>query len=440
MIRKNLIIASIACLICVSTQAQENYTLERCKQLALENNAKVQNAQLSLEAAGQTKKEAFTRYFPSVSATGFGFKANKSMLEMDLPLGAMMGNPAAPPISLGLMESGIVGTVIATQPVFAGGQIVNGNKLAKIGVEASELQKAMSDDEILLTTEQYFWQIVALEEKVNTVAETETLLNRAYTDVNNAYEAGMVNKNDLLKVELKQNELESSKLKLSNGLKLAKMVLAQLIGVAADGFDIDKTVADNNALLLNARTDHQSALSRRAEYQLLDKSIEAGKLQVRMEIGKNLPTVAVNAGWNYMNLDKDSPLPMKDNFWMGAAVVSIPISGWWGGSHAIKRQKLQVRIAENEKRNAEELLLIQMQQLWNELEESYAQTQLSEKTIVSALENVRLNEDYYKAGTGLLIDLLDAQSSLQQARDQYTEASIGYQMSLSKYRQATAQW
>lgn len=429
MIRKNLIIASIACLICVSIQAQENYTLERCKQLALGNNVKVQNAQLSIEAARQSKKEALTQYFPSLSATGMGFKASKPMLSID-------SEEEGP---IGMLEKGMLGIVSATQPIFSGGQIVNGNKLAKIGMEVSELQKIMSDDEILLTTEQYFWQIVALKEKVKTLAEAESLLNRAYADVNNSYEAGLVNKNDLLKVEIKQNELESSKLKLFNGLKLAKMVLAQFIGVSADGFDIDKTVADNEALLLAARTDHQSALLRRAEYQLLDKNIEAGKTQVRMEIGKNLPTVALNAGWTYMNFDKGSSMAMKDNSWMGIAMVSIPISNWWGGSHAIKRQKLQVRIAENNKRDAQELLLIQMQQLWNEVEEAYAQMQLAEKTIVSALENVRLNEDYYKAGTGLLIDLLDAQSSLQQTRDQYTEASTGYQMKLSRYKQATAQ-
>lgn len=428
MIRKNFIIASIACLLCGSVQAQEIYTLEKCRQMALENNAKSQNAQLSLEAAQQTKKEAFTKYFPSVSATGLGFQATDPMMSIATEQG-----------TIGMLEKGMLGMVSATQPIFAGGQIVNGNKLAKIGVEVSELQKTMSNDEILLTVEQYFWQIVALEEKVKTVAEAEALLNRAYTDVNNAYEAGLVNKNDLLKVELKQNELESNKLKLFNGLKLAKMVLAQFIGISADGFGIDKTVAGNEALLFNARTDHRSALLQRAEYKLLDKNIEAGKVQVRMEIGKNLPTVAVGAGWNYMNFDKGSPMAMKNSLGMGFAVVSIPLSGWWGGSHAIKRQKLQVRMAENEKRNAEELLLIQMQQLWNELEEAYAQMQLAKKTIASALENVRLNEDYYKAGTGLLIDLLDAQSSLQQARDQYTETTTGYQMKLSRYKQATAQ-
>ena len=80
-----------------------------------------------------------------------------------------------------------------------------------------------------------------------------------------------------------------------------------------------------------------------------------------------------------------------------------------------------------------------MQQLWNDLEEAYVQIILAEKTIASALENVRLNDDYYKVGTGLLTDLLDAQSALQQARDQYTEATTGYQMKLSRYKQATAQ-
>ena len=83
------------------------------------------------------------------------------------------------------------------------------------------------------------------------------------------------------------------------------------------------------------------------------------------------------------------------------------------------------------------MLLIQMQQLWNEPEEAYTQMQLSEKGISTALENVRLCDDYYHAGTGLLTELLDAQNSLQQARDQYTEATTGYRMKLSRYKQAT---
>ncbi len=421
-------ILTVVCLMCISTRAQEVYTLDKCKELALQNNAKAQNSQLSLEAAELTKKEAFTNYFPSVSAIGLGFKATDPMMSFPSEYGP-----------IGMLEKGILGAVSASQPIYAGGQIVNGNKLAKLGMEVSELQKTMSEDEVLLNVEQYYWQILSLEEKVKTISEAETLLNRAHTDVKNAYEAGVVNKNDLLKVELKQNELESNKLKVNNGLRLSKMVLAQFVGIPADGFDIDKTFSGSLPTPTEVHADHSSALQQRAEYQLLDKNIEANKRQVKMKVGENLPTVAVGVGWTYMNFDKGGAMAMDNNFGMGFATVSVPISSWWGGSHAIKKQKLQVQIAENDKRNAEEMLLIQMQQIWNELEEAYAQMQLSEKGIATALENVRLNDDYYHAGTGLLTDLLDAQSSLQQSRDQYTESATIYRMKLSKYKQATGQ-
>ena len=156
-----------------------------------------------------------------------------------------------------------------------------------------------------------------------------------------------------------------------------------------------------------------------------------------METGKHLPTVAVGAGWNYMNFDKGGAMPMENNFGMIFATVAVPITDWWGGAHAIKRQKLQLQIAENDKRNAEELLLIQMQQLRYDVEEAVQQVQLADKAIASALENVRLNTDYYESGTGLLTDLLDAQNALQQARDQHTEAVTLYYIKLARYRQAT---
>jgi len=467
------------CMLCLPIRAQEIFTLEKCKELALKNNTQVLNSRLALEAADQLKKEAFTKYFPSVNAVGLGFKTTKPMMSIDMDLSATMqpimeglspamgwmmeqGAPLDPSVfniesqKIEMLEKGILGVVTVTQPVFAGGQIITGNRLAKLGVEVAELQKTMSEDELLLTVEQYFWQIIALEEKVRTIAEAENLLNRAYMDVKNAVEAGVINRNDLLKVELKQNELESNKLKVNNGLQLMKMVLAQFVGVPPEKFEINKPFIgqpseglDTGTPVegfgadfpspLQVRTDHRSALPQRTEYQLLDKSIEAGKMQVKMKIGENLPTAAVGVGWNYMNFDKGGQIPIKSDFGMFFGTVSVPITNWWGGSHAIKRQKLQIKIAENDKRNAEEMILIQMQQLWNELEEAYTQMQLAQRSIATALENVRLNDDYYHAGTGLLTDLLDAQNSLQLARDQYTEAATGYRMKLSKYLQATGQ-
>jgi outer membrane protein TolC len=441
MTRKQIIIIIVitGCLVALNATAQTAYTLEQCKELSLKNNAQAKNSQLSIAIAEQTKKEAFTHYFPSVSAVGAGFKANNPMLKMDLDLSPILGQfgmPAMPPIGINALEDGIIGSVVATQPVFAGGQIVNGNKLAKLGVEVSRYREKMSDDEILLKTEEFYWQLCALGEKVKTTAEIETKLNSLHKDVKVAYEAGLITQNDLFKVELKQNELASRKLKLESSMKLLKMALGQHIGIAPGAFTIENSISEDMPSPYENRINPEDALLQRAEYRLLDKSVEAGRLQKKMEIGKNLPTVAVGAGYNYYGFDKSK---MENGFGMVFATVSIPVSGWWGGSHAIKKQNLNILAAENNKQNASEMLLIQMQQLWDESVEAYRQMALFRQSIDIAAENVRLNGDYYKAGTGILTDLLDAQSALQQSRDQYTEAATEYQIKLSRYLQATGQ-
>jgi basic membrane lipoprotein Med (substrate-binding protein (PBP1-ABC) superfamily) len=82
----------------------------------------------------------------------------------------------ANPVSISMMKNGTIAGITATQPVFAGGQIVNGNRLAKIGEEAAYLQKQLSENEVEKTAEQYFWKIVSLQEKTKTLDAVEQLL------------------------------------------------------------------------------------------------------------------------------------------------------------------------------------------------------------------------------------------------------------------------
>ena len=152
--KRNIALLSLFLLSGLTISAQEVLTLEQCKKLALENNVKIKNARLDQSASNETKKEAFTNYFPTVSAIGGGFNANKGMAAIDI-----MG------MSMSMMKNGVVGGVTATQPVFVGGRIVNGNKLAKLGTEVSGYQMKLSEDEVSVTAEQYYWQIVSLQKK-----------------------------------------------------------------------------------------------------------------------------------------------------------------------------------------------------------------------------------------------------------------------------------
>ena len=117
----------------------------------------------------------------------------------------------------------------------------------------------------------------------------------------------------------------------------------------------------------------------------------------------------------------------------------FPISEWWGGSHAIKRKKIAQQQAEEQLADNSELLKIRMQNAWNNVEESRQQLQIAMRSIEQAEENLRLNRDYYKAGTSKMSDLLEAQLLYQQSLDRRTDAFADYQNKLLEYRQATGQ-
>ena len=134
----------------------------------------------------------------------------------------------------------------------------------------------------------------------------------------------------------------------------------------------------------------------------------------------------------YDNLmDKDHP------FWIGFATVSVPLSGWWGGSHDMKKHKLQVRNAENQFADQSQLLIIRMQNTWNDLTDAYKQIEIAVESIGQATENLRLQTDYYHAGTCTMSDLLEAQTLYQQSRDKYVESYARYEVKKREYLQAT---
>ena len=182
----------------------------------------MKNARLDVEGAREGKKEAFTKYFPNVSAVGTAFKANHGMMDMSVIPGLL---------ELSMMDDGLLGGVTAIQPVFAGGQIVNGNKLADLALEVSRYQMRQSEDEVALTVERYYWQWISLHEKLRTIEIVESLVGSLYKDVEVAVGAGVTTRNDLLQVQLKKNGVASDRLRVENGLRLSKMVLAQYIGI-----------------------------------------------------------------------------------------------------------------------------------------------------------------------------------------------------------------
>ncbi|HAB40935.1 MAG TPA: hypothetical protein DCE24_03675 [Porphyromonadaceae bacterium] len=399
-------------------------SLDECKRMAVANNADIRVADNNLRAAIETRREAFTKYFPQVSAGGSWFKTHNDVVQynvLDL-------------FTLGIINKGKAAGIWALQPVFAGGRIVNGNKLAKVGEEAARIRKEQSANQVQLQTEALYWQLVTLKAQKHTVESAITMLDTLSRQVGAAVDAGVATRNDLLKVQLKRNGYRADLVDLDNGIELMKMLLAQQVGLGTEArVDVRAQVPDSVPAYPEALFIRTSeALDLTADHRLLVKSVEAKDLEKRMEVGNYLPQVGVGAGWFYHDV-----FNQDHNFGGVMVTVSVPLSGWWGGSHAIKRKKLELATARTELSNLGQKLEIEMSDKWDNLTAAHRKMVLASEAIAQSKENLRLNQAYYDAGMSTITDLLDAQTLYRQAQDDYMGAYGVFKLSEAQYLNAT---
>lgn len=415
-------------------------TLDSCKAIALQNSKTLLQAQQEVRESEEQQKGAFTSYFPIVKANLSTLRATDYLIKTPaLNLPVYDGNPAnlAAPTqftyvpAFNLLDKASIAIVDVTQPIYAGGRIVTGNRLASLGKEVSLKKGELAKTEVLVRTEELFWTIISLQEKMKTIGRYQGFLDTLARDVGNMSRAGLVQRNDLLKVQIKQNELKMNRLKLQNAIKLSKLALCQHVGLPADADRVSLSYQLSDIQGSLPQVIKSEATKNRVEYQLVGKMLEAEKLQKRLIVGEYLPQLAITAQWNYIDMNNSS---IKQAF--ALATLSIPISDWWGGSRKIKQQQMKVERTQMRLDETAEKLELQMSQSENEVTESLAQIDLSQKVVQQATENFRISSDNYKAGVIGISDLLEAQALLQESQDDLTEKLCSHRIVLAKYNQA----
>ncbi len=426
--------------------AQTFYTLEQCIDSARANNWSLKNAAIEMQRSDEQKAAIYTKYFPSISANVNAFHAFDKLIKGDgtypqelaafeslMPgISQMVGQP----FEISELNRGYGVTLSVMQPIYAGGQIHTKNQLASVEQGVMALQQLLKEDEVVQKVTENYWQIAQLKYNLQTLDAAERQVDAVLKQVNQYVKAGVTTSNDLLRVQLRQQELLSNRLKVENGISLLQLLLSQQCGIHG-AFDI--VLPETSEIILTEQVDPQTAASQRKEYQLAAKGAEAERLQIKLERGKCLPTVAVGVvGMNtgFGGLSSSVSDYMKTNITNGLlmATVSVPISEWWTGSHSIRRQKLKHQEALNTQNEALEKLSIDIQSAWNNLEEAQKQVSVFKIAVEQSKENLRQNTIKYNSGTSDLTDLLDAETLHRQSENNLSSAIADYEVKLADYK------
>lgn len=432
-------------------------TAERCVQMGLQNNVDVRNADLDAMGARLQKQEAFAEYFPSVSAMGLAFHSLSPLIDISVTdvLGTSdmawyiqdrlqeMAAPYDIRTRYRALSHGYSASLTLTQPVFAGGRIISGNRLAALGVEAADVKRSLQQRQSAEQIQKSFYQVLALQEKQASLEVTACLLDSLYKDVSSAFEAGLALQTDLSAVSIKMAELKAGQSKLRLGLRVAKMNLLNNIGMeynpypgivdaegrpSIDDFVLEGSFADVMSPD-KAYVDEGKVASELDEARLLQMQVDAKVLERRMTLGAALPSVVFGASYGYSRM-LTSP---KQNGAM-YAVLQIPITDWGKNSRKLERQRLEVLKAENQRDFYQGQLVLQVRQLYMELCSAWDQMQIARESEALAARRLSQLRGSYEAGLCTLTELLQCEHEHRSAQESYIDAGLDYLSALESYR------
>ena len=420
----NLLIGLSACLSACALEL----SLNECREMALQSDENMIIAQNRVVQANLDKGIAKTAYFPKFDINGGAFY---------LAPNASMGS------TMDIQMRGVyLAGISLTQPIYTGGKIITGNKLATIGCEVSEYQLDATRMDIIADAEKSYWMYVAVLSKIDMVNSYMVQLDSIYAYTKTAYELGLTTELNLNRVESRRSELEYRLRQARSGADLCRMALCRIIGVEAS-----EPIVPTESLDDLSKPQHSfGGIDNRPELLMSMKNIDVKKLDVKMALSDFLPVVGMQIGWNafgnmkmtsYTPLDDGTMYPFSQTIdyrgFVGAVSVSIPVFHWGEGSKKVKRAKIEVENASLSYERNRKLMELQARQTFSNYIDGYDLIVTATKALDEAQSNLTTITEQYQIGLMTLTDLLEAQAQWHTSYANLIEAKTQYKMNEVDY-------
>jgi outer membrane protein TolC len=375
-------------------------TAEEAVEYALRNSRQLQSGAIDLEIKKRASDTAWNALLPSAQVSGTMRRANK---EYKLPdptesdYWQAVGNAS---LSLGF-SAAVLETIRAAHVGYESGLITREQALRQTERDVRKLFYSL-----LLTQESLALQENSLESAKSRAAQAEI-----------SYRNGKVPELSLLQAKVAYQNQEPQVLKLRQSLAQSLDTFAFLLGMSP-GTKIwlkgeiapAYYAADADALI-------REHLGARLDMRALDKEIEQYAAQ-KAALDLRAFTPALQAGWNY----QPAATALKNN-WADGGNLSLTLSWdlanllpWSPSRQGAKDFEANIRKLELAKSTLRDQAVNEIRQLAAVLELSRTQIEASRANIALAQRAYDMTALSYRNGTTELLDLRDAESSLNQAK------------------------
>jgi outer membrane protein TolC len=294
-------------------------------------------------------------------------------------------------------------------------------------------------------TKAYYGLLIA-QRKYSTAQQAVDQAQRALTISQDLERGGEVAHSDVVKSQLQLNTQQQAFRETQLAMETARLDLAVLL---YRDFSLNFSVVDDLDLspALPPRADVQTLAEREnPTLRVAMEALRAANLDISIARQAFLPTFSLDAVYgieaNAFALNsKAAAFPEVGSLpnlgYFITASLNVPIWDWGVRRSKVRQAELKHQQATVELSAAQRLLLRNLQGFYGEAQTAREQMDLLRSAVDLASESLRLILLRYQAGEATVLELVDAQTALTQARNAYDDGILRYRVALSNLQTLT---
>lgn len=405
-INKTLILASLLLAFSIQAQDKKLMTLKEAVEMAVSNSdaaslakAKVETSKLELDVTKNNR-------YPSLKASGQYMRLSSANVDSNFGSNNNSSEPAKPL----KVDQLMIGQVNASLPLFNGFKLTNTIKESESLYKAETFSEKHSKEQIGLEVVELFANLYKAEQMVDLIQDNLKTADQRVKDFTAMEENGLIARNDLLKAQLQQSNVELSLENAKKNTAIANHKLTTLLKLPETTqveIDIDAIKSEMAGNLGNSNQGERNDLK---SLELKKQAAESG---IKIAKANYFPSLALSGG--YIAFDLNNVLTVTN-----AMNVGIGLS--YDFSNIFKNGK-NVKLAKSRAKQTE----IALSHLNDEIREevfvanenytlSQKQSAVYDKAVDQASENYRIVKDKYDNSLADTNDLLEADFQQLQAK------------------------
>ena len=403
-------------------------SLQDALKLAMQNNTNILNSELDLAMAKKKIWETTATGLPHADA-----KASYTFYPKVPVLPASFFDPnAAEGATISLMpKQNVVADITVSQLIFNGSYIV-GLQAVKVYYGLTEQNKEKARLDVMETVVNTYHMLQMAEESRKILNQNLEIMDKTIYEITEMHKQGFVEKTDVDQLEVTKNTILNALNQIDSNLDMGYRLLKIQLGLEdatkvqlADEMESENSLTKSSLQLIGEPFN----IDRNIDYQLINTSEKAAKLELKLAKSSYLPTIS--GFYNHTEKLKAPLLDFQPKDLIGVN-LSLPLFSSGERSSKVAQMKMSLEKTQNTRKLVSNSLLMQASQYQNDVKLKLEKYQNQKKSKELSDDIYQRTLEKYKQGMASSMDLMTIQNQYLSNLTSYYQSIYDLQGAKSK--------